>query len=60
VPANAAIYIPSESVDLAKVFPDTKSDIGIFRKKATWFSVPLNGARVTFNVMPAKDVRDHP
>ena len=49
--ANAAIYIPIESPDLAKVFPGAKSDQGVFRRRASWFSTVLDGDAVKFNVM---------
>ena len=59
MPANAAIYLPTESPDLTKVFPSAKSDIGLFRRRASQFTVALNGSPAVFNVMPAMDVQPH-
>jgi len=58
MPANAAIYIAREKVDLSKLFPGTKSDMG-WIKSATYFDVPLNGETVRFNVMPPHAVAEH-
>jgi len=57
--ANAAIYIPIDSPDLAKVFPDAKSDRGVFRRKASWFSIVLDGDTVKFNAMADEDLSNH-
>ena len=57
--ANAAIYIPIESPDLAKVFPDAKSDQGLFKRKPSWFSMVLGGDPVKFNVMAGVDLPRH-
>ena len=58
MPANAALYLPAEKIDLRKLFPGSQSDMGWMRP-ATWFDVPLNGDTVRFNVMPPKSVPGH-
>ena len=58
MPANAAIYIPKEKIDLSNLFPETKSDKGWLRA-ANYFDVRLNGEVVRFNVMPRNEVAKH-
>lgn len=59
MPANAAIYLPTDSPDLTKIFPGAKSDIGLFKRRASQFTVPLNGSQAVFNVMPDNDLQAH-
>jgi hypothetical protein len=58
MPANAALYLPIESVDLADVFPDAKPAGGFFDSKSA-FRVPFKDTSVRFNVMPRADVPEH-
>lgn len=59
MPANAALYIPDGVPDLTTIFPGAKSDKGLFRKRPNWFTVPLNGDTVIFNVMPEVEIERH-
>lgn len=59
MPANAAIYLPIEHPDLAKVFPDAKSNAGLFRRHPTSYSAVLNGDQVTFNLLPHNEIAGH-
>lgn len=54
--ANAATYLPVDAPDLSKVFLDARSNAGIFKRRASRFTVPLNGSIATSNVMPARDL----
>jgi hypothetical protein len=58
MPANAALYIQREDVDLTEVFEDVKSNKGIFRK-ATYYDVGLQGDWVRFNLMEPAQVKAH-
>lgn len=58
MPANGAIYIQKDTVDLKEVFGNVESDKGLF-KKATYFDVNLDGDIVRFNVMDPAQVQTH-
>jgi GNAT superfamily N-acetyltransferase len=58
MPANAALYLPIEGVDLADVFADAKPARGFFDSKSA-FRVPFNDTSVKFNVMPRETVAEH-
>ncbi|GAA4806189.1 hypothetical protein [Lysobacter hankyongensis] len=58
MPANAAIYLPHDGVDLSTLFRDAKSDKTLFRKP-TYFDVALDGDIVRFNVMEPSRVEAH-
>jgi hypothetical protein len=56
--ANAAIYLPSDRVDLRDVFPEAMLAGGLFRKKSA-FRIPFKKHTVLFNVMPVGQVETH-
>lgn len=56
--ANAAIYLPTDKVDLTAVFKSARSNGGFF-KRATSYTVDINGDRVTFNLMPQEQIPTH-
>ena len=58
MPANGAVYIQRDDVDLANVFEDVKSDRGLFGKP-TYYDVNLNGEWVRFNVMEPAQIEAH-
>ena len=58
MPAKAAIYLPVESPDLTKVFPDARAR-GSLPGKPELFSLVLNGDAVTFNVLPQNELTGH-
>lgn len=58
MPANAALYLPIEGVDLADVFPDAKPAGSFFDRKSA-FRVPFKNTSIKFNVMPGEAVAEH-
>jgi len=58
MPANGAIYIQREKVDLTEVFDIVESDKGLFRKP-THYDVNLDGDIVRFNLMDRSQVSNH-
>ena len=58
MPANAAIYLTRESVDLAELFPQAKSN-KTWLRAASQFEIVLGTTVVRFNVMPKKEMKDH-
>lgn len=58
MPANGAVYIQIEKIDLAKVFDKVRSDKGLFRKP-TYYDVELNGDVVRFNIMEPSLIPNH-
>ena len=58
MPANAAVYIQKEKVDLKEVFKKVKSDKRFF-KKATYYDVDLGKNIIRFNVMDSSQVESH-
>lgn len=58
MPANAAIYIQFEEVDLTKVLPGATSDKRPFRP-ATYFEVRMGDDLVRFNVLEKHRLRAH-
>jgi len=58
MPANAAIYIQEDRVNLADVFDQVSSDKGFF-KKASHYNVVLGEDSVRFNVMEPAAVPNH-
>lgn len=58
MPANGAVYIQRDKIDLAEVFGKVKSDKGLFRK-ATYYDVDLDGDIVRFNIMEPSQVANH-
>jgi len=58
MPANGAIYIQRDKVDLAEVFNKVKSDKGLFRKP-TYYDVDLDGDVIRFNIMEPSQVPNH-
>ncbi|WP_434930444.1 hypothetical protein ACRWQM_14535 [Shewanella sp. HL-SH5] len=58
MPANGAVYIQRDKIDLADIFDGVKSDKGIFRK-ASYYDIPLNGDVVRFNIMTAPELSNH-
>lgn len=58
MPANGAIYIQRDKVDLKDVFDEVKSDKNFF-KNATYFDVNLDGDTVRFNVMEGSQLPSH-
>lgn len=58
MPANAAIYLPYDKVDLCTIFPTAKSNKGLF-SAATYFDVPCGAETVRFNLMPPGMIGRH-
>lgn len=58
MPANGAVYIQTEKVDLNEVFDNVKSDKKLFQKP-TYYDVNLNGDTVRFNVLKSTDIPKH-
>ena len=58
MPAQGAVYIQQDKVDLAEVFEGVRSDKTLFRK-ASYYEVDLDGDTVRFNVMPRNEVAGH-
>jgi hypothetical protein len=58
MPANAAIYIQRDDVDLATVFDAVKSDKGLFKKRS-YFDVMLGSDLVRFNIMEQSKLAVH-
>jgi hypothetical protein len=58
MPANGAVYIQRNDVNLSDVFKNVKSNKGIFRK-ATYFEVSLDGEIVRFNIMEPSTIQNH-
>lgn len=58
MPANGAIYIQHDNVDLTKVFGKAKSDKGLFRKP-TYFELNLGGDAVLYNIMDSSQITRH-
>jgi hypothetical protein len=58
MPANAALYLPVDDVELADVIPNA-TRTGGFLWQGTAFKVPIKGGTVRFNVMPKVDVPQH-
>jgi hypothetical protein len=58
MPANAAVYIQEEKINLDDVFEDVKSDGGL-SNSPSYYDVNINGDIVRFNIMPAKEVPNH-
>jgi hypothetical protein len=56
--ANAAIYLPTDKVDLTDVFKSARGNGGLF-KRATSYTVDINGDVVTFNLMPREQIPAH-
>jgi len=58
MPANAALYLPVDDVELADIIPNAKRT-GSFLRRGTAFHVPIKGGTVRFNVMPRDEVSQH-
>ena len=58
MPANGAIYIQLDKIDLSEVFDNVKTDKGFF-KKSTYYEVALGDDSVTFNVMESSALENH-
>ncbi len=58
MPANAAIYIQEDKINLADIFESVECNKGLF-KNPSYFDVRLNDDIVRFNVMPSGEVTDH-
>jgi hypothetical protein len=58
MPANAALYLPVDDVELADIIPNAKRTGG-FLWRGTAFQVPIKGGMVRFNVMPRDEVSQH-
>ncbi|HLA71013.1 MAG TPA: hypothetical protein VK624_05845 [Steroidobacteraceae bacterium] len=58
MPANAALYLPVDDVELTDVIPNA-TRTGGFLWRATAFQVPIKGGTVQFNVMPKAEVPQH-
>ena len=56
--ANAAIYLPTDKVDLTDVYKSARGNGGLF-KRATSYTVDINGDVVTFNLMPQEQIPAH-
>lgn len=58
MPANAAIYISHEMIDLKRVFPHAVSDSKRSRP-ASYFEVTFGDDTVRYNVMPEEAMEEH-
>jgi hypothetical protein len=58
MPANAALYLPNESVDLTRVFDTAKAYKPLFGE-VTHFEVMLGNDAARFSVMPRTEVALH-
>lgn len=58
MPANGAIYIQHNNVNLYDVFDNVSSDKGWF-KKPSYYDVTLGEDVVRFNIMPKDEVPKH-
>ena len=58
MPANGAIYIQEENINLHDVFENVESDEDLSHKPS-YYDVNLNGDIVKFNIMPSTEVPNH-
>ncbi len=58
MPANAALYLPVDDVELSDIIPNAQRTGG-FLWWGTAFQVPIKGGIVRFNVMPKGEVSQH-
>ena len=58
MPANAALYLPVDDVELADIIPSVKRTGG-FLWRGTAFQVPIKGGMIRFNVMPRDELSHH-
>lgn len=58
MPANAAIYLSQENVDLKEVFPHAVSD-GNRARQASYFEVSFEADTVRYNIMPKAELAEH-
>jgi hypothetical protein len=58
MPANGAIYIQEENINLYDVFENVESDESLSHKPS-YYDVNLNGDIVKFNIMPSTEVPNH-
>ncbi len=58
MPANAAIYLPTDTVDLRHIYPEAKSDAR-FLRKPTYFEMQLGPDLVRYNFMPKEEISQH-
>jgi hypothetical protein len=58
MPANGAVYIQEDKVNLYDIFEDVESDKGLF-KKPTYYDVKLDGEVVRFNLIPSSEIPQH-
>ena len=58
MPANASIYLPVDSVDLKAMFPNVRTDKGLFRK-LSYYEFQINQDGVKLNIMDRQKVGAH-
>ncbi len=58
MPANAALYLPKDAIDLTHVFETARAHKRLFGR-VTHYDVTLGADVVRFNVMPADEVAGH-
>jgi hypothetical protein len=58
MPANAALYLPKDAIDLTQVFETARAHKRLFGR-VTHYDVTFGADVVRFNVMPAAEVAGH-